>query len=433
MNRVEENVSAAFRALFARPDGDGNLVFPDREIIRLIRGLLNAGSASGSAAAPVDYLNALAEKFGGGFADALYREFFDLFIAGKIPAGSIAEGGRSGRAGFLLDNAFDLSCGLRDLIGEILRTASRRLSPEAKTLADGLPAGNDVGTFAETVAKHDRFRDCRTFRFDGDRLLETELASVKPLSSFYGFSGVRAILADHLGDFRRGIVNVPLLIQSLPGYGKTSMTVSYALAGGDDVLVLAPPEALSSSWEKLYSLLAPRSDRRFILFFDDIEPDAIDWYMFRTHVGGAFNPAKHILVILASNYQFPASILSRGRSVAFPVFDELRCIEMVEDFLRDFGLKRPPENLVSLLAADYTESFGQKKFTELSPRTLMRHLLIYTRSREKRRLLADMSSGDVITKPDPTLFYEFNINLMRTLYGDAYIDRLREEKLRNMK
>ena len=102
----------------------------------------------------------------------------------------------------------------------------------------------------------------------------------------------------------------------------------------------------------------------------------------------AFSPPENVMVVLSSNYEFPVSILSRGRRMSYPVFDEVRCTEMVEDFLRDFGLKRPPRNLVSLISADYTEEFGQKKFTELSPRTLMRYLSIYGMDRQKRRTIS---------------------------------------------
>ncbi len=423
----------SFTTLFARPDATGLLVLPDRPLLQWINGLLRAESSPGNAGS-CDFLNALAEKFGAeGFADQLYRELFDLFIAHGVPADAIAPSSGDENRRFILDNSVDFLTELGGIARNAVRTSSRRLSPEAKKLAALLPDSSDPGKIAAEIAAHDRFSRCRTFRFDGENLVEAQVGSAKKISSFYGFAGVRAIIADHLADFRRGLVNVPLLIHSLPGYGKTSMTISYALAEKDDVLVLAGPDALSASWSRLYALLAARPDRRFILFFDDIEPENVDWYMFRTHVGGAYSLPKHILVVLASNYEFPASILSRGRSVTFPVFDELRCTEMVEDFLRDFGLKRPPENLVALLGADYTEAFGQKKFTELSPRTLMRHLLVYAQSREKRQLLADMSTGEVITRPDPTLFYEFNIELMRTLYGDHYIERLREEKLRNLK
>jgi hypothetical protein len=93
-------------------------------------------------------------------------------------------------------------------------------------------------------------------------------------------------------------------------------------------------------------------------------------------------------------------------------------------------LKSAPRNLVSLIGADYCEEFGQKKFTELSPRTLMRYLAYYEGNQSKRRTMVELSMGELITKPDAELFYEFNINLMRTLYGDEYIDKLREAELR---
>ena len=114
------------------------------------------------------------------------------------------------------------------------------------------------------------------------------------------------------------------------------------------------------------------------------------------------------------------------------LFDELRCSEMVEDFLRGFGMKRPPVNLISLIGAEYTNEFGQKKFTELSPRTLIRYLAIYERDQNKRRTMIELASGEMITRPDPELFYEFNINLMRSLYGEEYIQRLLKEKLREL-
>jgi hypothetical protein len=137
-------------------------------------------------------------------------------------------------------------------------------------------------------------------------------------------------------------------------------------------------------------------------------------------------------VVLSANYEFPPSILSRGRRVSFPVFDEIRCMEMVEDFLLDFGLKSLPGNIVSLIAADYTEEFGQHKFTELSPRTLMRYLNIYQKNVNKRRTIVELAMGPMITRPDPELFYEFNIELMRSLYGEEYIKRLLKERLKNL-
>ena len=282
------------------------------------------------------------------------------------------------------------------------------------------------------LARADELSQGRCFLFRNDRLIPVEPESVKPVGKFFGFAGMRAIYQDHFRDFAAGVCNVPLLIHSLPGYGKTSMVLSYALAVPEVTVVLPEPAALERGWDELLEQLRRRPDRKFVIFFDDIDPRGVDWYHFRTNVGGAFSPPGNVLVVLSSNYEFPAGILSRGRRMSYPVFDEVRCIEMVEDFLLDFGLKRPPKNLVSLIAADYTEEFGQKKFTELSPRTLMRYLSVYGMNRSKRRTIAEMSLGDVITKPDGELFYEFNIELMRSLYGEEYIQKLLKEKLKNL-
>jgi hypothetical protein len=133
--------------------------------------------------------------------------------------------------------------------------------------------------------------------------------------------------------------------------------------------------------------------------------------------------------VLSANYEFPANILSRGRRISFPVFDELRCCEMVEDYLATFGIRHHNRNLISQIAASYTEEFGQKKFTELSPRSLIRYLASYENDQTKRRTIVELATGPMVTRPDSQLFYEFNIELMRSLYGEEYIKKLLKERL----
>ena len=211
---------------------------------------------------------------------------------------------------------------------------------------------------------------------------------------------------------------------------KTSLTVSHVLAEPGLVLILPEPEALERGWCDLVEPLAARPDHRFVLFFDDIDPRHTDWYQFRTNVGGAFSLPENVMPVLSANYEFPANILSRGRKVSFPVFDEVRCMEMVEDFLSGFGVKRTAKNLISIISADYTEEFSQKKFTELSPRSLIRYLSGYEHDQIKRKTMVELSFGPMITRPDAELFYEFNIELMRSLYGEEYIQKLLKERLK---
>ena len=62
----------------------------------------------------------------------------------------------------------------------------------------------------------------------------------------------------------------------------------------------------------------------------------------------------------------------------------------------------------------------------------MRYLDIYRTNITKRKTMMHLSMGDLITKPDASLFYDFNISLMRKLYGNEYIESLLKEKLRKL-
>jgi hypothetical protein len=122
-------------------------------------------------------------------------------------------------------------------------------------------------------------------------------------------------------------------------------------------------------------------------------------------------------------------VASRGRTFSFPLFDEIRCQEMIEDFLLQKGMKNVSNELLSVVASDYVESFGQKIYDELSPRSLSRYLNLYLTDREKRTRMLDFSRGEVITRPDPEAFYAQNLKLLRALYGKEILEEIREQAL----
>ena len=316
-----------------------------------------------------------------------------------------------------------------------LKTLLPERHPGLNPAARGCLGGGSV--FTETPEKivavaelRDPFQESRVFRYAEGAFAPVTLEGVRTPGEFCGYQGVRGKFQEHLGDFAAGKTNVPLLISSLPGLGKTQFSIAYTLERDALTLILAEPEALSGELRTLIALLRKRRHRRFVVFFDDIEPEKIDWYGFRTNVGGSAMLPENILFILATNGQFPVNIVSRGREVAFPVFDEVRCMEMVEDFLLSFGLRNVNENLTAVIASSYIEDFGQKKFTELSPRTLMRYLEHYRSDSALRKRILALSQQEMIVRPDAQVFYEFNIRSLRALFGDSYIDRLREEQLK---
>lgn len=369
-------------------------------------------------------LNTMLRKYPGrNLPDLLAARLFEALAARGALAGNASEE----ETRFLLNEAAAL---LR--FPAALASHLRKLRPALAEFLRGSGAfPDDPAALTAALAKFDPFAGGRAFHYHGGRFYPIVLDTIRPVDRFYGFPGMRKLFSTQFRDFAAGKPPVPLLIYSLPGHGKTQLTIAHALAHDNLTLVTADEEVLSHQLPELIAALKRRPDRRFVVFFDDLDPDRVDWYDFRTQVGGAFTPPDHILLALASNYEFPPSILSRGCSIHFPTFDDVRCMEMVEDFLASVGFRHTNRNLVSLIATGYTEDFGQKLFSELSPRTLVRYLAKYD-SPVRRRDAVRIACGQVIPRPDAQLFYEFNIRLMRRLYGNEYIDELRRDRLREL-
>ena len=278
-------------------------------------------------------------------------------------------------------------------------------------------------------AKNDLFAAHRTFRYRKGKFLPVELHHAGTGKDFFGYREAKELFREHFTGFAEGRHNIPLLLSGLPGLGKTCMTIAYALELTDAVLILPDPEALQEDLEQLIGVLAENTAHKFILFFDDVDTEKINFYYFRTHVGGSFVLPGHIMTVIASNYRFPPNVASRGRTFSFPLFDEIRCQEMIEDFLLQKGMKNVSNDLLSVVASDYVESYGQKIYDELSPRSLSRYLNLYLQNREKRTRMLDFSRGEVITRPDPEAFYAQNLKLLRALYGKEILEEIREQEL----
>ncbi len=356
---------------------------------------------------------------------------FNAFIRLGLPPGTVDSSSDDGR--FLLKMAGVLLAFPAEL-GRIFPADCPHLLPSARKMLRGnaVAVSENPEEVRQMLMTFDPLSGGRAFQYAAGKLTPIVLDTIRKVDAFYGFISVRRQFKGQFESFLAGHSSVPLLITSLPGHGKTQLTIAHALATPDVTLITADETVLSRELPDLLERLALRPDRKFVVFFDDLDPDKVDFYAFRTHVGGTFSPPSHVMLALASNYDFPPSILSRGVSIQFPTFDDVRCEEMVEDFLFCHGFRHPNRNMISLLATRYTEAFGQKEFTELSPRTLIRFLDRYERNPQLRRDAVELSCGQVIPRPDDQLFYEFNIRLMRKLYGKEYIENMLKDRLKAM-
>ena len=392
---------------------------------------------------PVDALNLLAATCAGfPFSRLLDKMLFER-LAALTPRGQHPAYESGSDAAFFYDHAVHLAGLLKDLIpayyallaersGETPDGAVSRLRPSVLKLdaAQSAFLRMKPGAVALEVARmssDDPFAHGRIFRHQDGVFVPLTLPSIRSAGEFYGYQSVRRMFQEHFRAFSEGRNNLPLLISSLPGLGKTQMSIAYSLSFPDITLIIPQPGDLGAGLEPLIAELAAWTNHKFMLFFDDIDVSKTDWYYFRTNIGGTFSLPENITLTVASNQRFPANISSRGRGCEFPMFDEIRCQEMILDFLTAKGMRDPSKNLVAVIASDYVSEFGQKQFEELSPRTLVRYLDHYLSDPAKRKTLMDEANGEVVQQPDPQVFYEENVKLMRSIHGEEALDQFRQD------
>lgn len=313
-----------------------------------------------------------------------------------------------------------------------------RVGPAVATLcgdSEFLPRGGGEMNAAQLqrlrllAENADPFRRGRTFRYYDGNFVPVQLSSIRPVAQFYGYNAVKDRFQRYFSSFVAGECNIPLLITSLPGMGKTHFTIGYSMSFPELTLILPEPEELGKGLPGLIRRLALRRNHKFVVFFDDIDPHQIDWYYFRTNIGGSLVPPPNVILVLASNYNFPPNVCSRGREVEFPPFDLITCSGMIYDYLVALKMRSPKDDLVNTIAADYLEEFGQHVYSELSPRSLVHYLGNYDRDELRRRRMLDISRSDVVPRPDAQMFQDFNVKLIRRFYGESGIEELRERML----
>ena len=394
---------------------------------------------------PVDALNLLtAACTGFPFSRLLDKMLFER-LSGLVPRGPhlAAAFEFDSDAAFFYNHAVRLAELLKNLIPEYCALLAKRsgaapdgavsrLRPSALQLgsAQSVFLRMKPGAVALEVARmssDDPFARGRIFRHQDGAFVPLVLPSIRSADEFYGYQSVRRMFQEHFRAFSEGRSNLPLLISSLPGLGKTQMSIAYSLSFPNITLIIPQPDDIAAGLEPLIAELAAWPEHKFMLFFDDIDVSKTDWYYFRTNIGGTFSLPDNITLTVASNQRFPANISSRGRGCEFPMFDEIRCQEMILDFLSAKGMRAPSKNLVAVIASDYVGEFGQKQFEELSPRTLVRYLDHYLSDPAKRKTLMDESNGEVVQQPDPQVFYEENVKLMRSIHGEEALDQFRQD------
>ncbi|OGV33785.1 MAG: hypothetical protein A2020_11705 [Lentisphaerae bacterium GWF2_45_14] len=452
LEKAAEMAEDSFRVLFQEPVNGVSRIrqINNANFLELLRDALSSIKSTlqgneENTVRPSDFINALAEKTKSPeeFNETLESCILEILVAKEL----FLEERQTDQLVFYVSHAVRLldicshlftdfcSASIKQSksangLSQISPSASRLKSvPPPFRIEDGQLPPLMLEKLRTRAFELDPFRIGRAFRFIDGVFIPVALASIRAASKFYGYTEARHKFHEYFDSFLREKSNLPLLISSLPGLGKTHFTIAHALSCENLSLILPEPESLEQPLENLISRLAARKNRKFVIFFDDINVSEVDWYYFRTNVGGSFALPTNVSIVIAANQRFPANITSRGRSFEFPIFDEIRCMEMVHDFLISLGMRNPPPDLVSVISADYVECFGQKAFDELSPRTLVHYLEKYEKDPALRKRMLDLSREEVISRPDSQIFLEANVKILKAIYGEEAIAELRKQQL----
>lgn len=453
---------AGANVLFQQPNADGSRVRPlvHRELLHGYLSLLRAvqrelkalnhdeGSVRRyyevTAEQPdsIDYANDLIAKAAPRAVADLLRECIWDAIRERLPAGlnadeaardphlvhAVTHAGRLIKTGVAAPSRYlellsDLSQSYADdALSRLDPTGFGSLADDALCVEigdDGLPPELVSKIYARLKAQ-DSFATSRTFRpFRGD-IRPGPVGEIRSLSNFYGYRLEREFLEDYFDEFDGERRMQPLLLAGIPGVGKTHLTIAYSLSMPEVVLVTGDPSYLEEPLEQLIETFSRHHYRRFVLFFDDIDPGAVDWATFRNQVDGYLPFANNVAIVIATNGEFPVSIRSRCKIFEFRPMNPEVCEEFVADYLEEHRwMSQPYPDLVSTIAADFVSTFKRGLCNELTPRSLVRYFERLEGDKERVKRLIRESLEDIVRVPSEDAFFESNQRVIRQLQRES--------------
>jgi predicted AAA+ superfamily ATPase len=274
---------------------------------------------------------------------------------------------------------------------EIMKEYRQLLEPEAealgrfRTLTDRSRAtarawdASDWQTAAFVALIKNEFRRFSTLEYVDGNLVVSHAKPVKPPQEFFGYDLTKRDLVDYFSSFAAGIPARPLLLDGPPGIGKTELVISYALANRLQIVIASPRELTTFLGPLLQKL--GRMPRRIVLFYDDLDPEAVDWHHFRQFVSGTARYPNNVAMALVTNKKFPENVLSRGNYIEIPPFSYDVARSMIAGYLEHIENRNP--HMIERLGVGYLLAFGQEKIVEMSPRSLIIYLDAVTAKRMK--------------------------------------------------
>jgi hypothetical protein len=269
----------------------------------------------------------------------------------------------------------------------------------------------------------------RALRMDGSRLIPIRLDHIRPIDQLYGYADVKSFFASYFEAFAAGQTVPPLLLSGLPGLGKTHFTIAYTLSHPQLTLVAADERALTHGLEDLVQTLGAYRDRRFVLFFDDVNAQTLDWTSFRHQVGGMLALPPNLAIVVASNFGFPGAIRSRCTNFEFRPMDAQMARSMICGYLQQrLAMAEPRAALLDVMTADFVEQYVNGPLEDLTARSLIGYFETLAGDEPRRQRLMDESLAEMVREPDEDAFVRSNQRVMEQMQRSGAWQEIRKVK-----
>lgn len=385
---------------------------------------LNSEKSNGDTPDTIDYYNALFDKTNGNINGFLERSLLELFVnepyfIDQTPD-EITQIQRARNvltnAQAVYENSLPVLVHLANFDG-----SDRIRGIEESRKTDGWE--NEDWTskkFIEFLQSNLRSsRVAGAFEYRDGTFVPYHLRQVKPLNKFFGYPLTKKRLKEHFESFILGNPTSPILMDGPPGIGKTELLLTFSNQYLIPVVV-ADPEYIEKSLPRLLVNLGERPQKS-LLFFDDIDPEKVNWHYFRASVSGTGEIPKNVSIAIVTNYQFPENIKSRGTYIPIPEFTRSVALDIIKDYLNSVKIQKP--EFAELLLTSYLRSFkSARTSTEISPRSLVRHMDDMMSSIEKKqKLIIDL----------PSKGYSEGIGVTEKEFNEAYEKSLIQQGYKN--
>jgi hypothetical protein len=267
----------------------------------------------------------------------------------------------------------------------------------------------------------------RAFRLAGSRLVAFRPDHIRPIEQLYGYADVKSFFSSYFEAFAAGQTVPPLLLSGLPGLGKTHFTMAYTLAHPQLTLVAAEEKVLVSGLEDLVQTLGAYRDRRFVLFFDDVNAQTLDWTSFRHQVGGMLALPSNLAIVVASNFGFPGAIRSRCTNFEFRPMDAPAARSMICGYLQQhLAMAEPRPALLDVMTADFVEQYVNGPLEDLTARSLIGYFEALAGDEARRQRLMDESLAEMVREPDEDAFVRSNQRVMEQMQRSGAWQEIRK-------